>query len=72
MAHALVCELCSRPILEADYLEGYEGRIGNWEPLHKRCAESLSELARQTGQGAPVLRDGFDGGRAGYRGKTVS
>jgi hypothetical protein len=59
MAHPLVCEMCGRPILEADYQEGYQKGIGRWEPLHKRCAESLSALARQTGQGGPALREGF-------------
>jgi len=72
MAHPLVCEMCRRPILEADYLEGYQGSIGSWEPLHKRCAESLNDLARQTGRGGPVLREGFAGVPAIRGSKAVS
>jgi hypothetical protein len=59
MAKAYICSLCGRPILEAEHMEGYQNQLQTWEPLHKRCAEVLNDLAERSGQDAPILRDGF-------------
>jgi len=59
MANSHTCGMCGRPILEANHVEGYHGLMKTWEPLHEKCAEILSEMARRTGQTGPVIRDGF-------------